>query len=288
MIQPTINFIGAGHLGKTIGKLLVQHKIGKIFGVVNRSHDSAKEAVCFMGQGTAFSRLEELPEADITFITTPDDLIESLCAQLVSVGHLKENSIVLHCSGALSSAVLSAAKSKHCFLASVHPVRSFADPRSSVEHYRGTFCAIEGDPEATEKLKNMFEVIGSITCLIDNHKKAVYHAAGIFASNYVLTLSKIALNCLKEAGIPDDIAFELTVNLMSGTLNNLKETRSPEKALTGPLKRGDFKTVEKHIDALENTDKMMSHLYKTLAVATLELTSLSKEKREIIQSILSS
>lgn len=288
MMNTTINFIGAGHLGKTIGKLFVQHKIGKILGIFNSSYDSAKEAVLFMGQGTAFSSLEELPAADITFITTPDDLIESLCSKLVSVGHLKEKSIVLHCSGALSSTVLNTAKSKHCFVASVHPVRSFADPISSVKHYRGTFCSLEGDLEATEKLKNMFEEIGSITYFINGQKKSIYHAAGAFASNYIATLSKMALDCLKEAGIPDDVAFELTMNLMSDTLNNLKETQSSEKALTGPLKRGDLKTIEKHIAVLEDTNKMMSHLYKTLALATLELTALPKEKREELKSLLSS
>ncbi len=288
MMNATINFIGAGHLGKTIGKLLVQNNIGKILGVVNRSYDSAKEAVLFMGQGTPFSSLEELPEADITFITTPDDLIESLCSKLVSIGHLKEKSIVLHCSGALSSTILNVVKSKHCFIASVHPARNFADPQFGVQHYHGTFCSIEGDPEVTEKLKYLFDAIGSITYFIDGHKKAIYHAAGVFASNYLITLSKANLDCLKEAGVSDEIAFEIMISLMSDTLNNLKKIKSPEKTLTGPLKRGDLKTIEKHIAALEDTNKMMSHLYKTLALSTLPLTSLSKEKSEAINSILSS
>lgn len=288
MMNATINFIGAGHLGKTIGKLLVQKNVGKILGVVNRSYGSAKEAVRFMGQGTAFSSLEALPEADITFITTPDDLIQSLCSKLVSVGHLKENSIVLHCSGALSSAVLSAAKSKHCFIASIHPARNFADPKFSVQYYRGTFCSIEGDLEATKKLKNIFEAIGSITYFIDGHKKALYHAAGVFASNYLIMLSKASLDCLKETGVSDEMAFEIMISLMSDTLSNLKKIKSPEKTLTGPLNRGDLETIEKHIAALEDTNKTMSHLYKTLALVTLELTSLPKEKREELKSLLSS
>ena len=47
-------------------------------------------------------------------------------------------------------------------------------------------------------------------------------------------------------------------------------------------------SIEKHIAALEDADKMMSHLYKTLALATLELTSLPTEKREELKSLLSS
>lgn len=280
-----VNIIGAGHLGKTIGHLLVKHHLVRIGAICNRSEISVTEAIKFIGQGKYCPSITELPPADITFITTPDDLISTTCEVLSKNPLIKIGSIVLHCSGSLTSDALISIKEKGCFIASAHPMRSFAKPELSVDQYTGTYCAVEGDKDALPKVHSLFNSIGSITYEIDKTKKSSYHAAGVFASNYLVTLAQQALLCMKEAGVENEMAMQVITNIMRGTVSNLEKTLSPAQSLTGPIKRGDITTIMKHIASL--TDIEQRHLYSVLGKATVHLTDHKGLKKDKIASALS-
>lgn len=284
-MKPTINFIGAGKLGKTIARLIHIHQAGEILGIANRSLDSSNNAVTFIGAGIS-TCIENLPPADITFITTSDDQIQECSKKLGFSPNLKENSIVLHCSGTLSSKVLSFTKEKSCFIASAHPMRSFAEPEISVKSYQGTYCAIEGDKEAIEIVRNLFQSIGSVCYLLNENNKEIYHAAGVFASNYLVTLCHEALSCLKDAGVDESSAMKVVLSLMKGTLNNLENTLLPEKSLTGPIKRGDTQTIKKHLISLRNP--LSKKIYKELGLSTLKLSNLPRQKTRELELLLES
>ncbi|MDP3268139.1 MAG: DUF2520 domain-containing protein [Legionella sp.] len=279
-----INIIGAGHLGKTIGYLLAQEPCVQIGAICNTSAMSTNAAIEFIGNGVYCSDIGELPPADVTIITTPDDLITEVCVVLSKNPNLKKDSVVMHCSGTLSSEALSSVSKKGCFVASVHPMRSFAQPEISVTQYQGTYCAIEGDEKAIPMLKSLFEKIGSITYEIDKRKKSYYHAAGVFSSNYLITLAHQALSCMKEAGVKQEIAIPIIASLMKGSISNLEKTLSPEHALTGPIQRGDVATIKQHMDALADTEQ--KNLYSSLGKATLTLTNHGSKKRKDIEEIL--
>lgn len=282
-LKSTINVIGSGNLGKTISKLIFTHDVGTIQGICNTSIKSGIEAVSFIGQGEVKTMSELLP-ADITFITTPDDQIELCCQELSKSSKFKKESTVVHCSGSLSSEILRTAKEKGCFVASVHPMRSFAKPDISFKQYDGTYCAIEGDDEAVKVLEELFTKIGSVVYAINKEKKSAYHAAGVFASNYLVTLCQNALLCLGDAGVENEMSMKIIASLMQSTLNNLETTLSPEKSLTGPIKRGDINTITKHLNALPEP---LSNLYKTLGLATLGIANLPEEREKKISALFS-
>lgn len=279
-----VNIIGAGHLGKTIAHLLSKRQLVKIGSICNTSKINTEAAIKFINDGTYCATISELPPADITLITTPDDLITKACVDLSKNSFLKPGSIVIHCSGSLTSDALNSVVDKGCLIASVHPMRSFAKPELSVEQYQGTYCAIEGNKNAIPTLKHLFEGIGSITYEIDKNKKSSYHAAGVFSSNYLVTLAQQALQCMKEAGVENEIAMHIITNLMKGSVSNLEKTLSPEQSLTGPIQRGDVLTIKKHMDALQDGDQKT--LYATLGKATITLTTHEKEKKEMIEEAL--
>lgn len=279
-----VNMIGAGHLGKTIGHLLVRHQLVSIGAICNRSELSSTNAIKFIGQGNYCPRITELPPADITFITTPDDLISTTCEELSKNPLIKVGSIVLHCSGSLSSDALILIKEKGCFVASAHPMKSFAKPELSVDQYTGTYCAVEGDKEALPQVHSLFNSIGSITYEIDKIKKSSYHAAGVFASNYLVTLAQQALSCMREAGVENKMAMHVITNIMQDTVSNLEKTLSPEQSLTGPIKRGDISTIMKHMASL--TDKEQKHLYSVLGKATIQLTDHNTVIKDKIMSAI--
>lgn len=270
----TANIIGAGNLGKTLGFLLNSHNI-QIRGVCNRSIDSAKNAAAFIRAEYYTDDVNQLPQTDFVFITTPDSVIESVCNELSKRCCLKKGCIVIHCSGVLTSDILSSIKQQGYLVASAHPMRSFANPLTSVKEYAGTYCAIEADVEAQAQVTYLFELIGSVTYCIAKEKKALYHASGVFASNYLVTLAQQALSCLEEACVDKEMAIQIISNLMKGTVANLERTLSPVDSLTGPIKRGDVSTVNIHLDSFQTIEQKT--LYAQLGLATMPLASLDKK-----------
>ena len=269
-----MNIIGAGHVGQTIGYLLIKSALVRIGAVYNRTEESAFDAIEFIGDGQYCSTIREMPHAQLTLITTPDDCILSACTELSANEHLKPGDVVIHFSGSCSSDSLLPVKQKGCHVASVHPMRSFARPELSVKEYQGTYCAMEGDAAALDLISPLLEAMGSITYLINKEKKSLYHAAGVFASNYVVTLSQQALECLLEAGVEQGIAMHVITCIMQSTVSNLERTLSPKEALTGPIQRGDVSTIEGHLKALSTSQQ--KELYSLLGKATLPLTSLDE------------
>ena len=279
-----INFIGAGKLGRNIAKQIAINKAATVQGICNSR--SGVDAVNFIGQGSIYKSINALPPADLTFITTPDDDIQTCCEKLAESNNLRKGSIVAHCSGVLTSDRLVSVKKKSCSVASAHPFRSFI--KENAFQSGNAHCTIEGDQDAVKTLTQLFSVIGYLVYPIDRNKKIIYHAASIFASNYLVTLYKSALSCLKEAEIEDITAVKMTINLMKNTLENIETTQSAEKSLTGPIKRGDLNTVSEHLRVLSKIE--LSELYKKLGLITLKITNLSaleKEKMKKILSILS-
>jgi len=279
-----VNIIGAGQVGKTLGHLLVKHQLAQVGAICNTSPASTFAAINFIGEGQLSPTIEQLTEADMIFITTPDALIATAADAFSKNKAIKKGTIVLHCSGARSSDELHVLKSKGCLVASVHPMRSFAEPILSVANYSGTYCAMEGDVEALAHIEPLFNGIGSITYTIDKHKKALYHMAGVFASNYLVTLSEQAQSCLRAAGVHHEMAMRVVTNLMQGTVANLEKTLSPRDALTGPIQRGDTSSIIQHMASL--TDNEQKKLYSLLGKLTLPLTSHDEVKKISIEAAL--
>jgi predicted short-subunit dehydrogenase-like oxidoreductase (DUF2520 family) len=286
--KKTINIIGAGSLGKTIAKLIAMNRVGLIEGVCNASFESTAEAVRFIQAGMPFEDLKELPSVDITFITVPDDKIADVCEAYSRSPHFNPSGIIIHCSGLLTSDALISAKKKGCHVMSAHPMRSFADPSLSVQKFAGTYCAIEGEitQDAKATVFKIFNALGAKIIHVNKDKKSTYHAAGVIASNYFVTIASTAIECLKNSGINDEDATNIVFSLMEGALGNLVKTRSPEKALTGPIKRGDIGTIKKHLDSLD--DEQIKEAYTALGKLTLNLTSHSPDRKKMIEDALQS
>ena len=266
----TINIIGCGKLGKTIGKLLVESQAAVLNGIVNSSLKSAENAAGYIGSGKAFAAIDELPSADIYFITTQDDVVEKIANHLLTTENLKPGAIVVHCSGALCD-VLNKMKEKNCLIASIHPVKSFANPDRAVTTFTGTYCAVEGDDAALAILVPLFEKIGGKIFSVNKDKKIIYHAGNVIANNYLVTLHYQAMQCYLNAGINEEIAKDLASMLMQDAIDHLKFLPHDE-ALTGPIKRGDAKVISAHIAALSEIASLQNakDIYLALGRGTLD------------------
>ena len=266
-MQKTLNIIGCGNVGKVLGRLWNEHRTFQVQDILNRSKESAQTAVDFIGAGCALTDTSAMQAADVYLIGTPDDQIAPCCERLAGSGLLLPGSIVFHCSGALSSAVLAPATRLGAFAASIHPIRSFAGPDQVARSFAGTFCGVEGDVKALDTLIEAFSAIGARAVPINAEFKSVYHAAAVFSSNYLVTLLDTAVAAYEKAGIPRDVALQLLEPLVRGTVDNVFRL-GPTDALTGPIARGDIATVVRQYKAVTAWDRRQGALYKLLGKLT--------------------
>ena len=266
-MKPTLNLIGAGHVGRVLGRLLAQTFV--LQDVLTRSRASAQDALAFMGGGSAVDRIDAMRSADVWLLAVRDDQIAQVGAELAQA-HVLAGSVVFHCSGAKSSDELLAARQGGAAVASVHPIRSFADPAQVAGAFAGTFCGVEGDARALAMLTPALEAIGARPVPIDAAAKTVYHAASVFASNYLVTVLDAALRAYQAAGIPEAVARELAAPLARESMENVFRL-GPEAALSGPIARGDMETVARQQAALNVWDGATGTLYAALTAATVDL-----------------
>jgi predicted short-subunit dehydrogenase-like oxidoreductase (DUF2520 family) len=266
----TLTIIGCGKLGRTLARLWVSNQTVAINDILNTSAESSARAVTFIGAGRVANDYADLRPADIFLIAAPDDQIAACCAALARTDRLSASSIVFHCSGALPSSILHAANERGAAIASVHPIRSFAVPEKVVQEFAGTYCGVEGDRRAIDPLSALFSAIGAQFVPIDRDAKILYHAAAVFASNYLVTLLDTAMQAYGQAGIPPAIALKMMASLVRETTENVLQI-GPEQALTGPIARDDVATVVKQYRSVRMWDKRYGALYKQLAKLTVRL-----------------
>ncbi|NDV12163.1 Rossmann-like and DUF2520 domain-containing protein [Crenobacter caeni] len=268
-MKATLNIVGGGRLGTTLGALAHASGRYRVGAVLCRERAHAEAAVALIGDGVPLCELAALPPAALTLIAVPDAAIAPVAAQLAAAGVLPAGAVAFHASGAGEASLLAplAAQGVHC--ASLHPAFSFADPARARERFAGTLCAFEGDAAAQAPLYAFARAVGGEPFALAPGGKAAYHAALSVASNYLVSLLDLATRVAAEGGVDAGAAARLVGSLMQQTLDNARAL-GPVAALTGPIARGDDGTVARHLAVLAGEDAVA---YRTLGRLTLALAS---------------
>jgi predicted short-subunit dehydrogenase-like oxidoreductase (DUF2520 family) len=180
--------------------------------------------------------------------------------------------VVFHCSGTLPSTVLGPARALGAHVASVHPIKSFADPATAVKTFSGTFGAIEGDSQACQVLSDAFSRCGAILFDVNPQQKTTYHAATVFASNYLVALVEVSLRCFQQAGVPRETAQRVIEPMVWGTVDSIFRF-DPVRALTGPIARGEASVVAQQCEALALGEETVLRLYRDLGRVAIDLSA---------------
>jgi predicted short-subunit dehydrogenase-like oxidoreductase (DUF2520 family) len=266
----SLNLIGAGRVGRTLGALWSQHRTFEIHDVLSRTPESAQTAVSFMKAGRPVERLALMRPADVWLIATPDAQIAAYCDALADAQLLREHDVVFHCSGSLSASELTAAATRGAHVASVHPLKTFADPAEAVRAFTGTYCVAEGDRAALATLAPAFEAIGGRFAEIPQANKPLYHAAGVIVCNDLVALLESGLRCYEKAGLDRATALPMMESLVRETVENVFRMGTA-RALTGPISRGDFNVVAQHLQHLQAWSDDMAGIYRALGMIAVEL-----------------
>ena len=267
--------IGAGRVGSALAYLASQ-KGYKLVGLCCGHFENAEKAAAFLKQVDKAQRTPGLwlRDADLILITTPDDVIGPVCAQIAAEGLIKPECIVAHCSGAHPSSILRPAADQGCPIGSVHPLQSCAKRELAVQVLPGSFFCVEGFDKAKQVLRELVRAIGGRILEIATEDKPIYHAGATVASNFLVGLIHFALSLYGHIGIDRDKGLAALTPLLDGTIRNVKTVGIPE-ALTGPIMRGDLGTVEAHLAALKGHIPEYLPLYCALGLETTKV-ALSK------------
>jgi predicted short-subunit dehydrogenase-like oxidoreductase (DUF2520 family) len=284
----TIAIIGAGRLGTSLGNAL--KKTGyQIKALSCLSLSSARESSRLIGEGQPCTdNLKAAGTSRIIIITVPDDKIKKSAEELASGIPDWEEKLVWHCSGLLPSRILDPLKAKGALTASVHPVQSFAKKNADPDVFKGVYFSMEGNPEAQQASKTIIKKLGGHSFVIKAEDKPLYHAACSIASNFLLVLLESASSLLQKSGNTPEKSLKILFPLVQGTLQNVKNfnTRS---ALTGPIARGDIKTISSQLEALRKHPPHYEMFLK-LASQALEMAirknKISSQNAKIFKALL--
>jgi len=216
------------------------------------------ESVNVIGRGrvgtAVAARLEErgleLREdgAELVLLCVPDAAIRD-----VAGGLAPGPGWIAHVSGGTPLAALD----PHQRRFGLHPLQTFTRARGP-EQLDGAFAAVTAETaEARERGFLLARLLGLKPFELAAEARPLYHAGAAIASNYLVTLYRVASELFRAAGAPP----EALVPLMQRTIENGLE-------LTGPIERGDWETVEAHREAIRATRPELEPLYDVLAEAT--------------------
>jgi predicted short-subunit dehydrogenase-like oxidoreductase (DUF2520 family) len=259
--------IGSGTVGTGIAVLL-ERAGHRIVGVSGRSETRARAGTYLPG-APFLEPAESAAAAELVVIGTPDDVIEQTAETLASAAALGPGTWVLHLSGSLGLEGLRAAGRAGAQILAIHPLQTFPDVDSALEGLPGCAIAVTANEDEGYLLGERLarDVQGRPFRLADE-LRPLYHAAAVFASNYLVTGSAVAESLFAAAGVPDPA--RAMAPLQRATLEHVERLGSAH-ALTGPAVRGDAGTIRRNLEALDRHAPRLVLPYVAMARATLDL-----------------
>lgn len=265
-----VNIIGPGRVGRTLGALLQRADLCVVQDVLSAEIATAESAVAFIGAGCAVRILRDMRPARLWLLTPPDTVIAGMATALAATGRMRQGDVVFHCSGSQPSSLLAPLAAAGALVASVHPLKSFADPATAMQTFKGTYCAAEGDAGALQQLTPLFEQLGAQITVIDPAGKTLYHAASVLVCNDLTALMEAGLRAYERAGIERGTAQAMMEPLVRETLDNVFALGTT-RALTGPVARGDADVLAHQLAALHILDPRIADAYRALNRIALDL-----------------
>lgn len=260
----TLSIVGAGRVGRTLGKRL-RERGWRIGAVVTRSAATSRAAVRAIGAGMAFSRLTADPfAAEVILLCTADDDLPAVVRSLATIGCGKcKGKIVLHTSATLDRSVLGPLARLGAATGSLHPMQAFGG--KVIPKLSGVVFTVEGDPKARRMAQSIGKSLGGITVTIDAVDKAVYHAAAVIGAGSAYPTIEAGVQMLMRIGFTRPRAMQTLLPLIRQIFDNI-ERIGPRAAWTGPLSRGDYAIVAKHARALRRCPREIQQAYAALSL----------------------
>ncbi|GAA1351926.1 Rossmann-like and DUF2520 domain-containing protein [Saccharothrix algeriensis] len=264
----TVGVISAGRVGSVLGAALTRagHVVGSVSAVSRASLRRAEELLPGV---PVLPPPDVAAAADLVLLAVPDDELAGLVRGLVATGSLRAGQIVVHTSGAQGVEVLAPAAAAGALCVALHPVMTFTGRPEDVE--RMAACSVgvtaaDGDDAAWNVGEALVVEMSAEPVRVTEAARPLYHAALAHGANHLMTLVGDCAEVLRSAGVAN--AERVLGPLLSAALDNA--LRHGDRALTGPVARGDAGTVAGHLRVLAAEAPGTLAPYRVLARRTVD------------------
>jgi predicted short-subunit dehydrogenase-like oxidoreductase (DUF2520 family) len=265
-----VGLIGVGKVGRvggTIVTLLSKNKKYQIVAASDIDKELAKNFAQTIPGCQACSNNQEVADvADFVFITTGDDFIAPVCAEI----KWHPGQYVVHVSGANLSDILEPAKKQGAHVGVFHPNHLFSNPEEDLKNLKGSAFDIEAEEPLLSILKDMAAALDCYGVYVPASTRRAFYAAVCMPSLFEITLAKLAVNLMQTIGIQKDQCLQILNHLMRVTVD-LIETKGIDQNVPGPVGRGNPETIKKVFSALEKTYPPLVSLFRELYYQTIPL-----------------
>ena len=261
-----VGVVSAGRVGSVLGAALARagHTVVAASGV---SGESVRRATELLPDVPLLPPDEVAQRADLVLLAIPDDALAGTVRGLAAVDALRAGQIVVHTSGAHGVDVLEPAARLGALPLALHPAMTFAGKLEDLQRIAACSFAVTADPD-DEVAWNVGEAlvveIGAEPVRVPQSARPLYHAALAHGANHLVTLVAECADLLRSAGI--EPAERLLGPLLSAALDNA--LRHGDRALTGPVARGDVGTLRTHLRVLADAQPAVLPSYRAMAART--------------------
>jgi predicted short-subunit dehydrogenase-like oxidoreductase (DUF2520 family) len=261
-----VGVVSAGRVGAVLGAALAAagHHVVATSGV---SRESEKRAAALLPDVPLKSPDDVVAGADLALLAVPDDVLAGLVRGFAAAGCFRPGQIVVHTSGAHGVGVLAPAVEHGVLPLALHPVLTFTGRTEDVDRLAGAcvgVTATDGDEAGWSVGEALVVEMGAEPVRVPEEVRPLYHAALAHGANHLVTLVRDCADLLDRAGIRP--AERLIAPLLSAALDNA--LRHGDRALTGPVARGDVGTVRTHLRELDAVDADLARTYRAMAART--------------------
>ncbi len=237
--------------------------------IAGRDPKRAAAAVGFAGSRVQSVSIECLPErAGRILIAVSDDAVVEVAHVLAAAG--MRSGAALHTCGARGPEALSELQEAGVACGVLHPLQTVASAEQGVAALPGSWFAISGDGPAATWAQRICTLLVGKSFAIAPDRMPLYHAAAVMASNYVTGVLDAAVILMGAAGIASETALDALAPLVRASVENTLASGT-EKALTGPIRRGDIDTVRRHLRSLDHVPAPARELYRSAGLQVVEL-----------------
>jgi predicted short-subunit dehydrogenase-like oxidoreductase (DUF2520 family) len=257
--KSNIVFIGAGRVAHTLVPHLIKKKYS-VRGIISKSTGSARSLAKKYNIDHFSNNYSYMPAGTgIFFITVPDDEIVNAASKLASLRLNFGKLLFIHTSGTENSNALKMLREKGSLTASFHILQTF--PSTKQAEIKNCVAAIETNSSIAERfLFYMAKALELQPIKLTEEGKIFYHLAAVFAANFLNSNLYSAEKLLTGSGIKGKKLYHLFEPIVNTTLSNIKNT-GVDESISGPVLRGDFHTIQKHIDLLNKLSAGKKNLF---------------------------
>lgn len=267
-----IAIVGPGRVGCAFGLQLVRPQVAtrvELLGFVGRRAGSAAAAVAGCGRGRVLG-WDELRLAHVVVFATGDGDLAAAIASARAAGPARPCALWLHTSGRFGLEVFADAPAG-LRRGALHPVAPFAEATTGAQAMRGAPGVWLGDPRSGRLLPQLATLLGLVPVAGTPGDRTLYHAACALAANGLTALRSLVDRLFAASGtLEPAAAAQVAGALLAAALRSSGEL-GPQRALSGPVRRGDAATVAAHRQAIDASVPQAAAAYRALMLEALVL-----------------